>query len=595
MMLQEIKKALTLRMNGYAKSPAFPRVRGGLFQFTLEQKLLAILVIIGSGLRLYLLADKSIWLDEAFSITISQHGLFDLLRLVFLTDTHPPLYYLALKIWLLFGDGETQVRILSAIFSIAAIPLIYLVAANIFEDERIGLIAATVLAFSPFQVWYAQETRMYAMLTFFVLASALFFFRALRYDNLLDWIGYILATVLALYTDIGAIWYIVAISIFFLLSIRRFKERFINWFLCQVAIGILYLPWLPFFVLQTHRVTAGFWLQPPSFQTVLGTLLDFHSYNFPFIELSLVYMVMIFVWAYIVPKRSWQVGLASLWLFIPLTISLLFSLRQPILISRNLIAASLGYYLLVAGTIGQFRSSKAVMALLLPLVAMNLISIGYNFWYEQKEEWRSIARYVASETENKPDGLVVFVPGFAELPFHYYFKDYGIPVKTQGYPGDEIMLHPSPKEVEDLTALFEGVPYVWLIMRSTESVAPDWTVKEWLDNNGYVRQKDLISESLTVLTYYRWDKAPINVAPNRPGNTSKIFLPLITRNQEYQTYVVRAGETLLEIALRFNTTVQALMDANHLQNMNEVSEGQELLIPKEDTNDTAPVNSYPYP
>src|SRR5512144_1720929 len=115
-MLQEIKKALTLRLDGYAKSPALPRLQGGLFHLTLEQRLLAILVIIGSGLRLYSLADKSIWLDEAFSITLSQHGLFDMLRLVFLTDTNPPLYYLALKIWLLFGAGETQVRMLSAIF-----------------------------------------------------------------------------------------------------------------------------------------------------------------------------------------------------------------------------------------------------------------------------------------------------------------------------------------------------------------------------------------------------------------------------------------------------------------------------------------------
>jgi mannosyltransferase len=592
-MFQEIKKALNLWMNGHAKSPALPRVRGGLFQLTLEQKLLAVLVVIGSSLRLYSLAQKSIWLDEAFSITISQHGLFDLPWLVSLTDTHPPLYYLALKLWLIFGNGETQVRMLSAIFSIAAIPLIYLLAANIFDDKRIGLIAATLLAFSPFQIWYAQEARMYAMLIFFVLASACFFFRALRYNDIVDWIGYIFTTVLALYTDNGAIWYIVAISIFFLLSIRRYKDRFLRWFLCQLAIVIVYLPWLPVFVQQTRRVAVDFWLQPPSFQTVLGTLLDFNSYNFPIVELSLLYMVMIFVWAYIIPRKSLPIGLASLWLFIPLIISLLFSLRQPIFISRNLIAASLGYYLLVAGTIGQFRNSKAVIALLLPLVVMNLISIGYNFWYEKKEDWRSVARYEASETENKSDGLMVFVPGYAELPFHYYFKDYGIPVKTQGYPGDEVLLHPTPKEVGDLPALFEGVPYVWLIMRSTESVDPDWTVKEWLDKNGYVRQKDLVDDNLIVLTYYRWDKAPETGGPNPSGSTSKFFLPLILRNQEYQKYGVKAGETLLEIALRFNTTVQALMDANHLQNMNDITDGQELLIPKVNTNDNVPVNGYP--
>jgi uncharacterized membrane protein len=123
-----------------------------------------------------LLADKSIWLDEAFSITISQHNLLDLLRLIVRTDTHPPLYYLVLKLWLVFGDSEMQARLLSALFSMASIPLMYYLATLIYADKRVGLIAATILVFSPFHVWYAQETRMYAMLIFFVLASACFFF-----------------------------------------------------------------------------------------------------------------------------------------------------------------------------------------------------------------------------------------------------------------------------------------------------------------------------------------------------------------------------------------------------------------------------------
>jgi hypothetical protein len=80
------------------------------------------------------------------------------------------------------------------------------------------------------------------------------------------------------------------------------------------------------------------------------------------------------------------------------------------------------------------------------------------------------------------------------LPFHYYFKDYDISVETQGYPGDEVLLYTEPKQVEDLTKLFEGLPYVWLIVRDIEAADPNWTVKEWLDTHGYVRQKDLVSD-----------------------------------------------------------------------------------------------------
>ena len=57
---------------------------------------------------------------------------------------------------------------------------------------------------------------MYAVLTFFILASAYFFIRALQRGEVIDWIGYVLATTLALYIDNGAIWYLVALVVFFL-------------------------------------------------------------------------------------------------------------------------------------------------------------------------------------------------------------------------------------------------------------------------------------------------------------------------------------------------------------------------------------------
>src|SRR3990172_9070860 len=144
MMLQELKKDLSLWINGYFKSPVLFRVQRGLFQLTRQQKLLITLVVIGAGVRLYLLAEKSIWLDEAFSITISQRSLVDMLSSIVRTDTHPPLYYLVLKIWLVFGESETQARLLSTLFSIASIPLIYFVGASLYEDERVGLIAAII-------------------------------------------------------------------------------------------------------------------------------------------------------------------------------------------------------------------------------------------------------------------------------------------------------------------------------------------------------------------------------------------------------------------------------------------------------------------
>ena len=443
-------------------------------------------------------------MDEASSIAISHRSAIDALRMVIRTDVHPPLYYLLLSLWLPLGSGEGHVRLLSALFSVASIPLMYFVAKAIYEDIRAGLIAAAILAFSPFQIWYAQEARMYAMLTFLVLASALFFVLALRRGSASDWVGFVLATTLALYTDYGAIWYLMAISLFYLSRIKRFPRTFLGWAFSYVAITVLYAAWLPSLWKQTRQVTDSFWLPPPSFQTVLGTFLDFNSFNFPWMGVPVLYMSTVFVFTYIVPnKEGWQRPFLTLWLFAPLGISLVLSLRQPIFLSRGLIAASLGYYLLVTGTILQFRTRKTMIALLLPLLAMNLISIGHNAWQAEKEDWRAAAAYVAQEARGRGEGLIVFVPSYAELPFMYYFQQYGLALETQGYPEDEFLLHPDPKKVATVEGIFDGRPAVWLVLRDVEAVDPDWTVKGWLDSHGYERTGDLVTYDQMVISYVR--------------------------------------------------------------------------------------------
>lgn len=47
-----------------------------------------------------------------------------------------------------------------------------------------------------------------------------------------------------------------------------------------------------------------------------------------------------------------------------------------------------------------------------------------------------------------------------------------------------------------------------------------------------------------------------------------------------QTYTVRSGDTLFDIAQRFNTTVSAIVQANNLANPNALRIGQQLVIPQ---------------
>ncbi len=128
--------------------------------------LVIVITVIGGWLRVYLLGSKGLWLDETFSIWMANHSVAEMLKWIVKIDQHPPLYYLLLHYWIaLTGETPYYVRLLSALFGAGTIPIIYLIGKRI-SGVVTGLAAAVLLAFSLFNIYFAQETRMYTLLTF---------------------------------------------------------------------------------------------------------------------------------------------------------------------------------------------------------------------------------------------------------------------------------------------------------------------------------------------------------------------------------------------------------------------------------------------
>ena len=120
--------------------------------------------MLGGLLRVNQIGAKGLWLDEAFSVWMGWNSLPDLIAWLLRVDQHPPLYYTLLHLWMTFGDSAAHVRTLSALFGTLTIPVIYLLGRRL-SGRGAGLIAALILALSPFHVRFAQETRMYTLLT----------------------------------------------------------------------------------------------------------------------------------------------------------------------------------------------------------------------------------------------------------------------------------------------------------------------------------------------------------------------------------------------------------------------------------------------
>jgi len=124
------------------------------------------ITLLGGWLRVLLLGTKGMWLDETFSVWIANHNVADMLQWIVRIDQHPPLYYFLLHYWIaLKTDTPYDVRLFSALFGTSTIPIIYLTGKRISGDV-VGLVAALFLALSPFNIYFAQETRMYTLLTF---------------------------------------------------------------------------------------------------------------------------------------------------------------------------------------------------------------------------------------------------------------------------------------------------------------------------------------------------------------------------------------------------------------------------------------------
>jgi uncharacterized membrane protein len=206
-----------------------------------------VLVLLALGLRLARLTFQPLWWDEGWSLYFATTDVPTMLGLT-AVDIHPPLYYLLLHLWLrLFGSGVVGVRLLSVLIGTATVPLLYVTGRRSLGHVG-GLIAAFLLTISPFHVYYSQEVRMYGLVTLLGLAASYF---ALRWDadrwGVVDWIGYVLGATAALYTQYYAGFLLLALNLVVLVRWLRARhpwQGLVSWIGAQVAVILLYLPWL---------------------------------------------------------------------------------------------------------------------------------------------------------------------------------------------------------------------------------------------------------------------------------------------------------------------------------------------------------------
>lgn len=397
-------------------------------------------MLAGSYLRLNGLGAQSLWFDEADVVMQAQGSAWSLLRNIGAAGQNGPLYTLFLHVWTaLFGVSEVAVRLPSALASIATIPLIYAVGRAL-HGPKLGLYTAGVITVAPYQQWYAQEAKMYALVVCATLASTYLFLLALRTDRRALWIAYIIVTTLALYLHVTAVLVLAAQLAYFVFSAftaRGQRQRWRGW----LALAALTVPYLPL-ALWEGRFMLGntvTWHRPIDLLDFLRVLLTKFAVNradagaelrgrWLFAALA-GFGALPLAWRHapwsppaFSPLR--RALLLLLLLALPVTVFYLVTLARPLFSDRYLIVVTPALYLLVAGGI------LALERFVRPLGWLAIVAILTTVWtplqttsaasqaQAEKEDWRGAYQLIAEHLH--PRDLIIVQPGYLYTTLDYY-------------------------------------------------------------------------------------------------------------------------------------------------------------------------------
>jgi mannosyltransferase len=483
--------------------PLERRVRSATRALSRHPRLLLVgIVALAAALRVLFLAQKSFWLDEAFSVLLAKEPWPEFARVLTEREANSGLYFLLLRLWLPLGDGEWTVRALSVLPAVATVPVLYALGGRLF-GARTGLVAAFLLALNASHIRYAQEARGYSFAVFFVTLASLFFVRFVQRPAHRDWLGYVAAATLAIYSHFFAALVIAAHAV----SLLWLPRREVPWkglVAAGLAVGGSCLP-LMLFALGSGDAGQIAWVKPPDAWNVLQVLWVLAGMG---AEVT-IYLVLACV-ALAAGLRTggrgrsfqtWRYALPGVWLVLPLVLALVLSTVKPILVDRYLLVSLPAFVLLAAvGILGLpagWRGRGAALAGVIVLAVCGIVLYQTAF---RKEDWRGVSAYLVEHA--RPDDALLFYPPYVRRPFDYYAPKLAARSGARGTsraasgapPGGS---EESPKAIprvlfpadysESLpdTAFVDGLASghrrAWLVLSHIGHASRDEEVARWLD------------------------------------------------------------------------------------------------------------------
>ena len=475
---------------------------------------IAAIALVAAAPRFYGLGAKSLWLDETATMNAIDAPLGVVLTSVVACDAHPPLYYGLLHLWMhrpvalaegpvpaserwLFlcrSHSAVQARAFSAAVGLATVLVFYRLA-RIVVAARGAFLAALTLAVSAFQVYFAQEVRMYALAAFFVVLSWYFLVKLVagrRLERWPMWLGLALSNAAAIYTFYYCVFSVAAQVVVLLLLWRSIGRKLLfGWFCWQLLPGVLFALYVPVILDRLANLRGKV---PPgggdilSFEAIrrtagqfsCGFLADMVGGLGPLVEAVGVLLALAAVVLGLSAGRRLRcaMAVAAVWLLAPFVMLASFPLKGHVYEPKHLIFAAPALALLLGAALSTTKHwvRKSGLAVFGLLVALNATSLAAYFRPGlEKENWRGAIGDLAQRVE--PGDYVVFNPPWTQLPFLYYYGHV--------YRGPRVLMVLAPLAPRPFSAArFDTGRRVWVVEAVSNIARPNPNVLRALRRYG---------------------------------------------------------------------------------------------------------------
>ena len=445
--------------------------------------LLVLVTAAGLCLRLHDLGNASISMDEAVDLFLAGLSISDIWAYIahgFIF--HPPLFYWVQHIVLFFGTGEFIVRLPSALYGALTIPVVYLLGKE-FHSRDVGILAAGLLAVSPFHIFYSQDARPYTMMLLFCAIALVYFMEAMKTDSGNAWVMFGIFSGLSVWIVFYAAVLTFSLMLFVVIDRRRrilmgFDENralYVGMIFYLIVIMPLAGMIRDLFMLrEVSDVTWGL----KGLDVVTESFRDFFAHNELLMALTIVMLIIGVAGLYRYDRR--KCALLVTMILTPLAVSVLISYKLAIEPRYALIilpALLVGIAMTCAVTDSLIKKEKIIPRLgilVLLLVFITAISIPpvqdlYTSTAKFNQDWRNMSVTVSALTG--PGDVVVVLPDYMSRPFDYYYSadrqgttEFAVTTTTQ--LEDAYRLKGSHRMVVIEDADRQAPPMQWVLARS---------------------------------------------------------------------------------------------------------------------------------